>query len=151
AAGHRICPETYFFQQCDANSEVECSRASVGAMAQQVAREPITTLPATQRPAVSGVNRLNGASMVIALGPVVSAYATEGENQTRGNPSLVDHRMVRFLDADQARRDLRRGGYRVDALRLCCTTFASRLLFFLPVLLASITFSEVTLRTTFPE
>ena len=81
----------------------------------------------------------------------MSAYATEGENQTRGNPSLVDHRMVRFLDADQARRDLRRGGYRVDALRLCCTTFASRLLFFLPVLLASITFSEVTLRTTFPE
>ena len=61
--------ETYFFQQCDANSEVECSRASVGAMAQQVAREPITTLPATQRPTVSGVNRLNGASMVIALDP----------------------------------------------------------------------------------
>ena len=81
----------------------------------------------------------------------MSAYATEGENQTRGNPSLVDHRMVRFLDVDQARRDLRRGGYRVDALHLCCTTFASRLLFFLPVLLASITFSEVTLRTTFPE
>ena len=47
--------------------------------------------------------------------------------------------------------DLHRRGHRVDALRLCCTTFASRLLFFLLALLASITFSEVTLRTSFPE